>query len=56
MRNGQITADNIEVNGGNATGVMSPILIDGEFYFRRNHKYVIEVKDPEALIKNHEVK
>lgn len=28
---------------GNGTGVMSPDIVDGVFYFRRNHKYMLEI-------------
>ncbi len=56
LLNGQITAANVEISGGNATGVISPDLIDGEFYFRRNHKYLIKISDPLKILKNSSLK
>ena len=49
LRNGQLRAQDTET-GGNATGVISPDSHDGIYYLRRNHKYVIKVKDSENIM------
>lgn len=55
VRNAQLTAGSVGTFG-NPTGVISPDLLDGYFYLRRNHKYVLKVSDSEALIKSNELK
>ncbi|MDE7413482.1 MAG: hypothetical protein K2N05_06810 [Muribaculaceae bacterium] len=39
-------------NAINGTGIVSPDVIDGEFYLRRNHKYVIKIKDLDAFMED----
>ena len=57
IRNFQIVTTDPVYSPGNGTGVMSPDVLDGVFYFRRNHKYTILEIDVEKLRTNkHELK
>lgn len=53
IRNGQLIGSDVELHGNNGTGIVSPDFIDGVFYFRRNHKYVITVKSSESVVTGH---
>ena len=55
VRNGQLYAKDTETSG-NGTGIISPDSHEGIFYFRRNHKYVINVKNTENIIAKYSFK
>lgn len=52
LHNGWLNATDTET-AENGTGIISPDSHDGYFYFRRNHKYVINVNSSDALIKKY---
>ena len=55
IRNAWLRASDQETSG-NGTGIISPDSHDGVFYFRRNHKYVINVKNTEDVISKYSFK
>ncbi|MBD5419061.1 MAG: hypothetical protein HDR48_03365 [Bacteroides sp.] len=55
VRNGQLYAKDTETSG-NGTGIISPDSHEGIYYFRRNHKYVINVKNTENIIDKYSFK
>lgn len=56
VHNYQIKTSSDIVSGGNGTGIISPDVIDGVFYLRRNHLYNMTI-DLEKLSKSkHEIK
>lgn len=55
--NYQIVTSGSIVSSGNGTGIISPDVVDGVFYLRRNHKYTITEIDLEKLMNSsHELK
>lgn len=57
IKNFQILTTDAIYSEGNGTGIMSPDVVDGVFYLRRNHKYTILEIDLDRLMNsNHELK
>lgn len=57
IKNFQILTTDAIYSEGNGTGIMSPDVVDGVFYLRRNHKYAILEIDVDRLMNsNHELK
>lgn len=55
--NYQIKTTESQYSDGNGTGIISPDVVDGVFYLRRNHKYNIVEIDIDKLMKSsHELK
>lgn len=55
LHDGLIVPQDVE-SFGNGTGIVSADTNNGYFYFRRNHKYVLNISDSEKILQNHELK
>lgn len=56
IKNFQIKTTDPIYSTGNGTGIMSPDVVDGVFYFRRNHKYILEVDVDKLMNSKYELK
>lgn len=54
VNNGQLCAGNLSYSDM-GTGIISVDVADNYFYFRRNHKYVLNCSSSENVFKNHEI-
>lgn len=57
LENYQIKTTQPQYSNGNGTGIMSPDVVDGVFYLRRNHKYtILEIDVDKLMDSKHEIK
>ena len=57
IKNYQIVTTGPIYSTGNGTGIISPDVVDGVFYLRRNHKYsIIEIDVDQLMNSKHELK
>ena len=56
IKNFQITTTDPIYSSGNGTGIMSPDVVDGVFYLRRNHQYtILEIDVDKLMNSSHEL-
>lgn len=55
IKNFQIVTTDPIYSTGNGTGIISPDVVDGVFYLRRNHKYTIEIDVDKLMNSKHEL-
>lgn len=57
IKNYQITTTGPIYSTGNGTGIMSPDVVDGVFYLRRNHQYtIVEIDVNKLMNSSHDLK